>query len=328
MQSQGKNLRKLTRPQDDSKGTQNTRLDAYPSEINTLDNPQSLNGPADWLSVDGPLDFNILLQVSDEPESEVLGAPWGVPSFPSMLAPPQVQEQHSVFGSMTFAQDMSDCWVTTSSQNYTPSMSMEDIQPSVPLIHHSIYPSPTLSPSWDPYSGFNPTHAPAPVSQYFSNHLSAVPAHGSPPCADQDQVYNFFPASPSVTTDLPQNHSSAEAAVPRSPISHCPPTKPRSSSAVKKTPSRPKKVNGNIHNCQFCPKTFSRPYNLSSHIKTHSGDKPYACVYDGCKSRFLRPYDLARHERNHNGQKPFICNGCGEPFKRHEGLKRHEKSCL
>ncbi|KAF9574663.1 hypothetical protein EC968_005894 [Mortierella alpina] len=216
-------------------------------------------------------------------------------------------------------------WAATSSQGYSPNMNMEGIQPTATLIHHNIFPSPTLSPSWDSYSNFNTTHSPAPVLPFFPNHVPTVPIHGSvggTPCADQ--AYNFF-APPSVTT--PQSHSSAEV-VPRSPISPCPPTKPRSTSAVKKTPSRPKKVNGSIHRCPQCPKTFSRPYNLSSHEKTHKGEKPWVCSYGTCKSAFLRVYDLARHERNHNGQKPFVCKGCDMKFKRHEGLKRHEKTCL
>ncbi|CAO3563594.1 unnamed protein product [Mortierella alpina] len=323
MQSQGKNIRRLTRPQDDCKAAPNPRFDAHSSEISTFYSSQSPNGTADWASVDGPLGFDILLQVTDEPESDMMTAPWELSMLlPSILSSTQPQEHHMVYDPMPFAQDLTaGSWVPTSTPDYSAAMNMEDIQPSVSFIHH--YPSPTLSPSWRPFSDFSSTPSPAPVPQFISNHVSAVPAHGSTPCADQ--VYDNHLAHLLLT--FPQNHSSAET-VPSSPVSPCPPTKPRPTSAVRKTPSRSKKANGRIHMCPECPKTFSRPYNLSSHIKTHSGMKPHACNYDGCKSTFLRPYDLARHERNHNGQKPFVCSGCNEPFKRHEGLKRHEKSCL
>lgn len=337
MQVPGKNYRKLTSSLDDYKKSAQPRLDADSSEIDPYSS-QSHNGAADLSSALGPIDLEYFLRITDEPESEWVEPPSDTPSMLlSMPTPPQAQEQFSYYGQLDFASHINDgSWAANSSQDYHSIMNMEDVQPSATLIPHNLYPSPTLSPflsptlsstwapsptlssSWAPCYNFNSTISPAPVPPFVPNHVSLVPTN-STPCADP----MFAICTPSVT--ISQNHSSAEV-VQRSPVSLCPPTKPRSTSAERKTPSRPKKPSGSIHRCHVCPKTFSRPYNLSSHIKTHEGKKPHACNYEGCTSAFLRPYDLARHERNHSGETPFVCR-CGAQFKRHEGLKRHEKSC-
>ncbi|KAJ3186970.1 hypothetical protein HDU85_007008 [Gaertneriomyces sp. JEL0708] len=75
--------------------------------------------------------------------------------------------------------------------------------------------------------------------------------------------------------------------------------------------------------CDMCDRTFSRQYNLKSHIKTHQNHRPFVC--NVCDLRFTRNHDLNRHLKTHSKDKPHICNSCGRKFARRDALRRHER---
>ncbi|KAK3316036.1 hypothetical protein B0H66DRAFT_560170, partial [Apodospora peruviana] len=77
--------------------------------------------------------------------------------------------------------------------------------------------------------------------------------------------------------------------------------------------------------CQTCPKTFTRKYNYTSHLRTHSTDKPFVCQHSGCARAFARYSDFKRHELVHAGR-GFACWGCGKAFGRSDTLANHHKS--
>ncbi|KAG0241969.1 hypothetical protein B0O80DRAFT_446750 [Mortierella sp. GBAus27b] len=75
--------------------------------------------------------------------------------------------------------------------------------------------------------------------------------------------------------------------------------------------------------CNFdgCDKVFARLYNLKSHSRTHTNERPFVCSH--CQLAFSRNHDLKRHVKIHAGDKPFKCNGCGKSFSRLDALGRH-----
>ncbi|KAF9582122.1 hypothetical protein BGW38_000616 [Lunasporangiospora selenospora] len=80
-----------------------------------------------------------------------------------------------------------------------------------------------------------------------------------------------------------------------------------------------------LFKCDFqgCTKTFSRPYNLHSHQRTHSNQRPFNCSF--CDRQFARLHDKNRHERLHRGVRPYACVRCNHKFARMDALNRHLK---
>lgn len=85
--------------------------------------------------------------------------------------------------------------------------------------------------------------------------------------------------------------------------------------------------------CHLCPKRFTRAYNLRSHLRTHTDERPFVCTV--CGKAFARQHDRKRHEGLHSGEKKFVCQGdlsrggqwgCGRRFARADALGRHFRS--
>ncbi|KAK2823840.1 hypothetical protein FQN49_007567 [Arthroderma sp. PD_2] len=85
--------------------------------------------------------------------------------------------------------------------------------------------------------------------------------------------------------------------------------------------------------CTLCPKKFTRAYNLRSHLRTHTDERPFVCTI--CGRAFARQHDRRRHESLHSGERRFVCRGdmssgrqwgCGRRFARADALGRHFRS--
>ncbi|KAJ5774549.1 Zinc finger C2H2 [Penicillium paradoxum] len=100
-------------------------------------------------------------------------------------------------------------------------------------------------------------------------------------------------------------------------------------------PGEPKRIQKHpaTFQCSLCPKRFTRAYNLRSHLRTHTDERPFVCTV--CGKAFARQHDRKRHEGLHSGEKKFVCRGelsrsgqwgCGRRFARADALGRHFRS--
>ena len=93
-----------------------------------------------------------------------------------------------------------------------------------------------------------------------------------------------------------------------------------------------KKTAEKIFRCSICPRTFTRAFNRTCHMRAHTNSKPFACKT--CGKLFARQTDCRRHEASHK-VKTFICTwplkngascGCGGAFARKDKLQAHLES--
>ncbi|KAG0329794.1 hypothetical protein BG000_011943, partial [Podila horticola] len=141
---------------------------------------------------------------------------------------------------------------------------------------------------------------------------------------------DLAPTPYSLTSSASASASASEASSPK--IKHTTPVgKGARASSTRRKRLRPahklKKIKATSFPCTApgCNKVFSRAYNLTSHMKTHSAERPFLCGV--CPLAFARRHDRERHIRLHTGEKPYTCEGCGAGFMRNDALHRHQKLC-
>ncbi|RXG61221.1 Zinc finger protein [Armadillidium vulgare] len=73
--------------------------------------------------------------------------------------------------------------------------------------------------------------------------------------------------------------------------------------------------------CSTCGKGFKKPSDLVRHIRTHTGEKPFACKL--CCKKFAVKSTLDVHLRTHTGKKEHKCNTCNTFYSSKGSLKIH-----
>ncbi|XP_068777521.1 zinc finger protein GLI1 isoform X5 [Struthio camelus] len=78
-----------------------------------------------------------------------------------------------------------------------------------------------------------------------------------------------------------------------------------------------------------CNKAYSRLENLKTHLRSHTGEKPYVCEHEGCNKAFSNASDRAKHQnRTHSNEKPYVCKipGCTKRYTDPSSLRKHVKT--
>ena len=106
------------------------------------------------------------------------------------------------------------------------------------------------------------------------------------------------------------------------------PASPQRSTASRKKKSEPK------HVCSICQRSYTRHATLVNHERTHTGEKPFSCTFEGCNQTFAQQGDKTRHEKAQHAENTFICGssnsegpswGCGKAYPRKDGLLEHHR---
>ncbi|KAF9422303.1 hypothetical protein BGZ76_003794 [Entomortierella beljakovae] len=196
-------------------------------------------------------------------------------------------------------------------ENIDELMEEEDLMGSGPSPNLSYYPHQQQQQM--PYGRSLQNILPHPGYQHDESLASTI--NGAPRNNRPIQVRQTKP-NPTKNTDGTSAGQSADARTPSSMMSVI-------GSSVVNNGSSKKRTTPAKHKCPQCDKYFTRPFNLKSHQRTHTQERPFVCSFTHCARAFSRLHDCNRHMRTHWRIKPYSCPECHRNFVRQDALTRH-----
>ncbi|XP_054719584.1 zinc finger protein 37-like [Uloborus diversus] len=152
-----------------------------------------------------------------------------------------------------------------------------------------------------------------------------------PHITTSSQATNLAIAHPYIQTSAPSesNHQSPSAGL--SFCSECSKTFPSPESLhehVQLIHEQSTRLASNRYLCNICQKEFCLKGDLTRHLNSHNGVKPYECEY--CNKTFTLKSNLRQHLTTHRMDKNFSCPMCSKTFGNRRNLnlhlRRHEQA--
>ena len=133
------------------------------------------------------------------------------------------------------------------------------------------------------------------------------------------EVTSTSQESPEVVVDVPKTHLF--------PQTKLPPMEPSLMRDLVEKGGRLETLHKRKDTCKYCGKVFKNTSNLTVHIRSHTGEKPYKC--DKCEYSCAQSSKLTRHMKIHvkSGGSLLRCNACDMPFTVQSTLDKHIRKC-
>ncbi|XP_015930388.1 zinc finger protein 235 [Parasteatoda tepidariorum] len=152
-----------------------------------------------------------------------------------------------------------------------------------------------------------------------------------PHIVTSNQNSNIVNAHPYVQTSSPSENNHQSPSVGLSFCSECSKTFPSPESLhehVQLIHEQSTRLASNRYLCNICQKVFCLKGDLTRHLNSHNGVKPYECEH--CNKSFTLKSNLRQHLTTHQVDKSFACPMCSKSFGNRRNLnlhlRRHEQA--